>query len=101
MSEQAHHWSRAAEGYEEAFIDPYLPQVRNPLRQAIDTLADKSKTAADLGCGIGPLLPFLAERFGRVIAVDFAEGMLVRARQRCQGLTNVEFHTRQFTDLSE
>lgn len=101
MSEQAQHWSRAAEGYEQNFIDPYLPQVRNPLRQAIDALSDKSKTAADLGCGIGPLLPFLAERFGRVLALDFAEGMLARAREHCKGQANVEFHKRELTDLNE
>ncbi len=101
MSEQAQHWSRAAEGYEESFIDPYLPQVRNPLRQAIASLADKTKTAADLGCGIGPLLPFLAEHFGRVIAIDFAEGMLARAREHCRGLTNIEFHKSELTQLSE
>lgn len=100
MSEQAQHWSRAAEGYEESFIDPYLPQVRNPLRQAISALADKTKTAADLGCGIGPLLPFLAEQFGRVLAVDFAEGMLTRARKQCRGLANIDFHKRELTDLS-
>jgi SAM-dependent methyltransferase len=101
MLEQAHHWSRAAEGYEEAFIDPYLPEVRNPLRQAVAKLADKRKAVADLGCGIGPLLPFLAERFGRVIAVDFAEGMLARARERCQGLANVEFHKDDLTGLAD
>jgi SAM-dependent methyltransferase len=100
MSEQAHHWSRAAEGYEEAFIDPYLPEVRNPLRQTVAKLADKQKTIADLGCGIGPLLPFLADHFGKVIAVDFAEGMLARARERCQGLTNIEFRKRDLTDLA-
>jgi SAM-dependent methyltransferase len=101
MSEQAQHWSRAATGYEEDFIDPYLPEVRNPLRQAIMELADKAKTVADLGCGIGPLLPFLAEQFGRVLAVDFAEGMLARARERCHGLANVEFHKRDLTDLDD
>lgn len=99
MSEQAHHWSRAAEGYEEAFIDPYLPEVRNPLLQAVAKLANKRKTVVDLGCGIGPLLPFLAEHFGRVIAVDFAEGMLARARERCHGLANVEFHKGDLTHL--
>jgi SAM-dependent methyltransferase len=78
-----------------------LPDVRNPLRGALDSLADKSKTAADLGCGIGPLLPLLAERFGRVHAVDFADGMLERARTRCQGLRNVEFWHRRMSDLAE
>ncbi len=101
MSEQAQHWSRAAEGYEEAFIDPYLPEVRNPLRQAVAKLANKHKTTADLGCGIGPLLPFLAEHFERVVAVDFAEGMLARARERCHGLANVEFRKRDLTDLAD
>jgi SAM-dependent methyltransferase len=101
MPEQSQHWSEAAEGYEEAFIDPYLPEVRNPLRRAIAELADRRKTVADLGCGIGSLLPFLAEHFGRVIAVDFAEGMLARARERCHGRTNVAFHKGNLTNLSE
>jgi len=101
MSEQAQHWSRAAEGYEEAFIDPYLPEVRNPLRRAVAKLADRRKTVADLGCGIGPLLPFLSERFKRVIAVDFADGMLARAGERCQGLANVAFHKGDLTHLDE
>jgi SAM-dependent methyltransferase len=101
MSDQAHHWSRAAEGYEEDFIDPYLPEVRNPLRQALAELADQQRTVIDLGCGIGPLLPFLAERFRRTLAVDFAEGMLARARERCQGLANVEFLQRDLTGLAD
>jgi SAM-dependent methyltransferase len=101
MSEQERHWSEAAEAYEEVFIDPYLPDVRNPLRRAIAELADKQKTVCDLGCGVGPLLPFLAERFGRVLAIDFAEGMLNRARDCCRGLANVEFLQRDMTDLTD
>jgi SAM-dependent methyltransferase len=102
MPDQAHFWSRAAEGYEEEFIDPDLPGVRNPLRATLAALANPTnKTVADLGCGIGPLLPFLAKHFQQVWAVDFAEGMLARARERCQGLTNVHFLRRDLTDLGE
>lgn len=101
MSEQAHFWSQAAHGYEEDFIDPYLPEVRNPLRAALADLAERRKTAADLGCGIGPLLPFLAKKFHRVLAVDFAEGMLARAREHCRDLTNVEFSQRNLTELGD
>src|SRR5207244_1522731 len=57
------------------------------------------RTVADLGCGIGPLLPFLAQHFQRVLAIDFAEGMLARARERCRGLPNVEFLQRSLTGL--
>ena len=78
MSDQADSWGRAAQGYEQEFIDPDRPGARNPLRDAVAALAAPERTAADLGCGVGPLLPFLAERFGRVFAVDFAEGMLAR-----------------------
>src|SRR5947209_15494610 len=100
MSDQSHHWSEVAGRYEREFIDPYRRR-RNPLLQALAAIPDAdTKTAADLGCGIGPLLPRLARRFARVHAVDFAPGMLERARQRCGGLGNVEFHQRGLTDLS-
>jgi SAM-dependent methyltransferase len=100
MTDQAHFWSRAARSYEHEFIDPYRPDVKNPLLAILDRLADPAhRTAADLGCGIGPLLPPLAERFRSVIAVDFAEGMLERARERCRGLNNVEFLQTSLTDL--
>jgi SAM-dependent methyltransferase len=99
--DQAHYWSQAARGYEAEYIDPYRPDVKNPLLKTLNALADPAgKVAADLGCGIGPLLPALAERFRRVFAVDFAPGMLERARARCQGVANVEFLERPLTDLA-
>ena len=102
MSDQSHFWSRAAASYEQEFIDPYLPDVRNPVCAAVAELADPRRgVVADLGCGIGPLLPFLAKHFRRVIAVDFAEGMLARAREACAGLKNVEFQQRGLTELSD
>jgi SAM-dependent methyltransferase len=100
-SDQAHSWSRVADVYEQEFLDPYRPDVKNPLLKNLDRLADARLTAADLGCGIGPLLPELARRFRHVYAVDFAEGMLRRARARHGQLANVEFRQARFTDLRE
>jgi SAM-dependent methyltransferase len=98
--DQSHYWSQAAANYEAEFIDPYLPDVRNPLPAALAEIPNRETlTVADLGCGVGPLLPLLAGLFRRVLAVDFAEGMLERARERCHGLTNVEFHRLSLTDL--
>jgi SAM-dependent methyltransferase len=45
------------------------------------------------------LLPRLARHFRRVFAVDFAEGMLDRARRQCRA-ANVEFLCRSLTDLA-
>jgi SAM-dependent methyltransferase len=98
MRDQAHYWSEAAQRYEQEFIDPYLPEARNPLPEALAALAG-GRTAADLGCGTGVLLPLLARHFRRVFAVDFAEGMLAQARRHCPA-ANVEFHCRSLTDLS-
>jgi SAM-dependent methyltransferase len=101
MPEQSDFWSRVASSYEQEFVDPYRPDVRSPLLNALRELADPAnKVAADLGCGIGPLLPQLAQNFRRVIAVDFAAGMLQRARERCRGITNVEFLQQPLTDLT-
>src|SRR5262245_54206134 len=100
MGHQDRHWSAAAAGYEKEFIDPYRADVKNPLPRWLDRLADRKKTAADLGCGIGPLLPVLAAKFAHVYGVDFAEGMLTRARQHCRALKNVTLLQGSLTDLS-
>jgi SAM-dependent methyltransferase len=99
MSRQDLSWSRAAKSYEAEFIDPYRADVRSPLAAALARLAGSDRAVADLGCGIGPLLPELAESFGVVYAVDFAEGMLQRAKERCAGLRNVTLLNRSLTDL--
>jgi SAM-dependent methyltransferase len=83
LHNQDRHWSRHAARYDEVFLDPYAPGVDNPLWAALAALADaRQKTVADLGCGTGPLLPHLVQRFDRVIALDFAPGMIARARER-------------------
>jgi SAM-dependent methyltransferase len=101
MTSQAQQWSAAAKSYEEDFVDPYRPDVRSPLLEALRSLTEAGgKVVADLGCGIGPLLPFLADHFRTVYAVDFAEGMLARAREHCRGLDNITFLQRSLTDLT-
>ena len=58
MEGQDHYWSQIAGSYEREFVDPYRPDVRgNPLGPTLERLARKRRVAADLGCGIGPLLP--------------------------------------------
>lgn len=100
MHNQAHHWSQAAARYEQEFVDPYRCADRNPVLRFLARFDGSRKTVADLGCGIGPLLPLLSHQFTRVLAVDFADEMLRRAREQSASLPNVEFHQRPLTDLS-
>lgn len=98
--DQAAAWSAIAADYEREFVDPYRADAVNPLLTEIHALPDQSEaTAADFGCGKGPLLPLLAAKFATVHAVDFAEEMLRHARQRCVGLNNVRYHQVSLTDL--
>lgn len=76
-------WSRHAAHYDEVFLNPFRPGVENPLLRALDGVDDPGpKAVIDLGCGTGPLLPLLTDRFARVLALDFAPGMLKAAQKR-------------------
>lgn len=101
MTDQAKSWSKAAENYDEDFVDPFEPDTDNPLMPWLEGIPDpKSKTIGDLGCGTGPILSFLAKRFGHVYAVDFAPGMLEKARENAGGHKNITFLEQRLTDLS-
>jgi SAM-dependent methyltransferase len=85
LHSQARHWGRHAAVYDEVFLDPYHASVENPIWKALADVPEPARrTVADLGCGTGPLLPYLAQRFQRVFALDFAAEMLSRARARLQ-----------------
>lgn len=53
-------------------------------------LALEGRDVLELGCGTGKNTTFLAEHAKRVVAVDFSEGMIVRAHERIV-TSNVEF----------
>jgi SAM-dependent methyltransferase len=104
LQNQDRHWSRHAAQYGELFVDPYDPKVESPLWDALAAIPEAAtKTVADLGCGTGPLLPYLAERFHRVIALDFAPGMLERAAARLapEAAARVTFLKRPMDDLGD
>jgi SAM-dependent methyltransferase len=99
------YWSEQAPRYDEVFLDPFREGVENPLMAALEGVPDPGpKTVADLGCGVGPLLPYLAGRFGSVIALDFAEGMVEQARENLVRLgcaDRVTFLTRPMCALDD
>jgi SAM-dependent methyltransferase len=103
IPDQGRQWSRHAARYDELFLDAFDPGVENPLFAALEAIPEPGRlTVADLGCGTGPLLPFLARRFGRVVALDFAPGMIARARDRLgPEAARVTFETRPMDDLQD
>ena len=56
------------------------------------------RNAFEIGCSLGVLTAQLAPRCGRLIAVDGSEAPLVRARELCRDLQNVEIAQMQVPD---
>src|SRR5262245_22939268 len=78
-------WDRVARAYFDEVVSPLRSGIPVPLTRALATVPNAhKKVAGDLGCGVGTLLPTLAERFGQVMAVDFSPAMLARARTTCR-----------------
>ncbi len=96
-------WSRHAAHYDDVFLNPFRPGVANPLLRALERVDDPgSKTVIDLGCGTGPLLPHLVPRFGRVLALDFAPGMIKQAKARLgRRAERVEWLNRSMSALED
>jgi SAM-dependent methyltransferase len=81
----ARDWDRVAPGYFDEVVSPLRSGVPAPLARALASIpSPRRKTVADLGCGIGNLLPPLAARFGRVVGIDFSTAMLACARRACR-----------------
>jgi SAM-dependent methyltransferase len=101
--DQGRVWSRHASQYDDLFLDPFREGVESPLLPALAALpGPETLTVADLGCGTGPLLPHLVARFGRVVAVDFAPGMIAKAKARLgEDAGRVEFLARPMWDLRD
>ncbi len=59
--------------------------------------AQPSQTILELGCGTGKNTSFLASLAEQVLAFDFSEGMLAKARAKVQA-ENVQFGVMDFTE---
>lgn len=103
LQDQDRQWSRHASRYDELFLDALHPDVVNPLLIELEAISEPERlTVADLGCGTGPLLPRLVDRFGRVVALDFAPDMIACAQDRLGAkAAKVTFETRPMHELDD
>jgi ubiquinone/menaquinone biosynthesis C-methylase UbiE len=83
--------------------DPNRDQTQQPGKLVREMSIEPGMTVADIGTGIGYMLPFLSRAVGpngRVLAEDIFEDFLAAARQRAQNLklTNIDFVKGSETD---
>ena len=77
-----HRFDRAAATIDGA--DPLFREIARRMDERLDYIRVEPKLILDLGCGTGPDLPRLGERFpdALLVAADFSLPMLTRARDR-------------------
>jgi malonyl-CoA O-methyltransferase len=75
-------FSRAAASYDEHAV--VQREVQNRMLERLDWILMQPDRVIDLGCGVGDALDALSRRYrrARVVGLDFAREMAMRARQR-------------------
>ena len=66
--------------YEEEIFSVFSQDKNKRLLSCFDKYGNKSHLAIDFGCGIGRAFDYLAPRFRKVIAIDFAKSCLDTAQ---------------------
>ena len=75
-------WDRIAGSYFEQINTPFQAEVINPLLDYLDGLPGREKlTVADLGCGIGNLLPFWQNAFRELWRLIFLRRCCVQLKK--------------------
>ena len=98
-------WEKHSAQYQTAFEKiPELARYleRSETRHVFRAIETRPEMAVlDLGCGTGRWAFEFATRCQRVVAVDFAAGMIERARAEAarRGLQNIEFHVAGVEDF--
>ncbi|MBK6540275.1 MAG: class I SAM-dependent methyltransferase [Flavobacteriales bacterium] len=84
-------WDRVAVTFEEEIFNVPANDRRGLIPQAVQRYASKEAVATDLGCGVGRTLPLLADRFGKVYAVDVSSQCLTVAAEACADHPNISY----------
>lgn len=76
------YWEKIAPDYNEEIFDVLKNDRKGIIVSAIEKIASRKKTVADIGCAIGKWLPVLSPVFKKVYAIDIsAENLNIAARQ--------------------
>jgi SAM-dependent methyltransferase len=99
MSQQG--WNKLAAKFETSVCD--ITSTSAPAIEKLVALArpNRRQTLVDAGCGIGTFVERFGNRFGKVVAFDFASAMVKRARRRCNDLKHAEWASLPLEDAGE
>jgi SAM-dependent methyltransferase len=84
-------WDRVADRFEDEIFNVPANDRKGIIAGWVRRLGKPGATATDLGCGVGRTLPMLAERFGKVYAVDVSSQCLDIAANANRGHANIAY----------
>jgi trans-aconitate methyltransferase len=93
-------WNRLAATFEVAVCDVTRSSGAQLAELVRRSNPSKAKSLIDAGCGIGSFTKRFGRRFGQVLAFDFAEKMVTRAKKLCVELPNVSWSTMGLEDAA-
>lgn len=85
------YWNKVAKQYDSEIFSVLANDKSNLISTRIKEFASGTKTASDLGCGIGKFLPLLSQSFRHVYAYDISGICLKQARENSADLSNVDY----------
>lgn len=84
------YWDSLAPCFEQSVMQVAEHDLDSTLKDEIRRVAKGRRLAADLGCGVGSLLPLLCRSFSTVYAVDYSPALLQEAKNRVTS-PNIQF----------
>lgn len=99
MSQKA--WNLLAREFEDSVCDITATSGDLLAELVARTKPNRRQTLVDAGCGIGTFVERFGEKFGKVVAFDFASAMVRRARRRCRELRYAKWKSMPLEDAGE
>ncbi len=85
------YWEDLANNFKQDVFEVYKNDANGLIARAIQAHSHNAKTASDVGCGVGSLLPKLADSFSEVNAIDISPKCLKRAKKYCSQYSNIRY----------
>lgn len=91
-------WDKISPLYD-LFEQVYNGKVYRGTGEKVAEFIEPSDTVLECACGTGAISIYIAQRCRRLIATDFAAGMLRQAEKKCREFENVVFRKADITHL--
>ena len=91
-------WDKISPLYD-LFENVYNHKVYAGTGKKVAEFIDPTDVVLECACGTGAITVCIAEKCKRVIATDFASGMLKQAARKCRKFSNVRFKRADITNL--